>query len=422
LSAYRFVEPAGAGSLLMGNGRHHREMAKSSIAFHNLRGLTILLVVAFHSVMAYLAYNPAAHPHYEMPPLFSDAHRWIGFDLFCATQYVFLMQLMFLLSGLFVWPSLVRRGGTSFLYNRFLRLGVPFVLGLYLLIPAAHVPVYLLTARDPTLAGYWTQWTSLPVWPIGHLWFLSALLALDVAAAALYWFAPAGAEQLGRLSANAKDHPLRYFFALLAISAVAYVPLSLKFQPWQWTHIGPFEFQTSYVLMYVVYFFAGLGIGAFGLEASLFSAAGRLPQCWKIFTISAIAGFCLWISAAAASTVGNIHSAAIELTASIGFVIACTSACFALPATFLRFSTRPSSILTRLGDNALGIYFFHLFFTVWLQYLLLDLPLFAVIKAALVFTGAVAASWAAAVGVWRALLTIGLLREPSAPAPARPSV
>ena len=39
----------------------------------------------------------------------------------------------------------------------------------------------------------------------------------------------------------------------------------------------------------------------------------------------------------------------------------------------------------------------------------------------LVFTGAVAASWAAAVGVWRALLTIGLLREPSAAAPARPS-
>ena len=38
------------------------------------------------------------------------------------------------------------------------------------------------------------------------------------------------------------------------------------------------------------------------------------------------------ITAAAASTVGNMHSAAIELTASIGFVIACTSACFALPA------------------------------------------------------------------------------------------
>ena len=259
-------------------------MSKSSIAFHNLRGLTILLVVAFHSVMAYLAYNPAPHPHYEMPPLFSDTHRWIGFDLFCATQYVFLMQLMFLLSGLFVWPSLVRRGGASFLYNQFLRLGVPFVIGLYLLIPAAHVPVYLLTARDPTLAGYWAQWTSLPVWPIGHLWFLSALLALDVAAAALYWFAPAAAEHLGRISAHSKEHPFRYFFALLAISAVAYVPLSMKFEPWQWTHIGPFEFQTSYVLMYVVYFFAGLGIGAFGLEASLFAASGRLPQCWKIFT------------------------------------------------------------------------------------------------------------------------------------------
>jgi hypothetical protein len=29
--------------------------------------------------------------------------RWFGLDLFCAFEYVHLMQLMFFLSGLFVW-------------------------------------------------------------------------------------------------------------------------------------------------------------------------------------------------------------------------------------------------------------------------------------------------------------------------------
>jgi surface polysaccharide O-acyltransferase-like enzyme len=395
-------------------------MSKSSVAFHNLRGFTILMVVAFHSAMAYLGYNPTLNPRYDMPPLFSDSHRWIGFDLFCAAQYVYLMQCMFLLSGLFVWPSLQRRGSASFLYNRFMRLGVPFFLGVYLLMPAVHYPVYLLSASDPTWSGYWAEWTSLPHWPIAHLWFLSLLFMLDVAAAGLYSLAPGAAEWLARRSAVGKEHPFRYYFALLALSALAYVPLSMKFQPWEWAHVGPFEFQQSYVLMYVLYFFAGLGIGAFGLEAGPFSATAKLAERWITWTATAFAGFCIWIAATAAGTVANMGSVATELIASCGFVIACTSACLALPSVFLRFSTRPSQTLMRLGDNAFGIYFFHLFFTVWLQYLLLTLPLFAVVKAALVFTGAVFGSWTATVTVARAALALGLLRQPP-PAAARPS-
>ena len=98
----------------------------------------------------------------------------------------------------------------------------------------------------------------------------------------------------------------------------------------------------------------------------------------RIWSATAFAGFCLWLAATAASTGGETASTLVELTASFGFVIACTSACFALTAIFLRFLTRPSRTLTRLGDNAFGIYFFHLFFTVWLQYLLLSLPLFEI--------------------------------------------
>ena len=55
-----------------------------------------------------------------------DSERWFGIELFCAFQYVYWMQLMFLLSGLFVWPSVVRKGGRTLLYNRSLRLGAPF--------------------------------------------------------------------------------------------------------------------------------------------------------------------------------------------------------------------------------------------------------------------------------------------------------
>ena len=83
-------------------------MSKSSLALSNLRGFAILMVVAFHSFIAYLGSQPAAPLPFDLPPYawranpIVDSARWFGFDLFCAFQYVYLMHLMFLLSGLFV--------------------------------------------------------------------------------------------------------------------------------------------------------------------------------------------------------------------------------------------------------------------------------------------------------------------------------
>jgi acyltransferase-like protein len=399
-------------------------MTKSSVALHNLRGFTILLVVAFHSSLAYLASNPAVQTAFNAPPYawkavpIIDNARWIGFDLYCASQYVFLMQFMFMLSGLFVWPSLVRKGGAAFLKNRMLRLGVPFLLGVYVLMPLAHYPVYRLSASDTSWSAFWAQWMALPFWPSGQLWFLWCLLALNVAAVALYRVAPHMIEQLGRLSAIGKQHPIRYFAALLAVSAIAFMPLSMAFRPWDWTQVGPFAFQSSYVLLYPVYFFAGVGIGASGLDTGLFATSGKLPDRWLFWVASAFVGFVLWIIPTALGR--DATSAALpglQLFAAAGFVISSTTACFALAATFLRRMTTPSRILSRLSENAYGIYVLHYLFVVWLQYLLLDLPLFAVIKFAVVFSGALFMSWAAMFAGSRALLAIGLRRTSA----ARPS-
>src|SRR6266550_9367786 len=89
---------------------------RASLAIDNLRAVVILLVLAFHSVLAYLNFLPP-HPYgFDAPPFLwrafpiVDSQRWFGFDLFCAWLDVFLMSFFFLLSGLFAWPSLMRRG------------------------------------------------------------------------------------------------------------------------------------------------------------------------------------------------------------------------------------------------------------------------------------------------------------------------
>src|SRR5271165_3961236 len=134
-------------------------MSGTSIALNNLRAVVILVVLAFHSVLAYLGSLPAEVLPFDGPPYrwrsspIVDSDRWFGFDLFCAWQDVFLMSLFVLLSGLFVWPSLARKGTRGFLADRLLRLAVPYVLVVAFLMPIAHYPSYLQTAVDPSIAA-----------------------------------------------------------------------------------------------------------------------------------------------------------------------------------------------------------------------------------------------------------------------------
>ena len=67
-----------------------------------------------------------------------------------------------------------------------------------------------------------------------------------------------------------------------------------------------------------------------------------------------------------------------------------------LIAVFLRFATRPVPVADSLAKNAYGIYLVHYFFVIWLQYLLLGAPVFAVAKGVLVTAGLAVFEWAVA--------------------------
>jgi peptidoglycan/LPS O-acetylase OafA/YrhL len=384
-------------------------MPESSLGLSNLRAFVILLVVAFHSVLAYLGSQPASPPLFDTPPYWwraipiIDSERWFGFDLFCAFTYVYMMQLMFFLSGLFVWPSLRRKGAKIFLHDRFLRLGVPFLLGVFLLMPVALYPVYRFTAVDPSWSAFWANLIALPFWPSGPLWFLWFLLALNGLAALLYWLAPRLGDALGRISTKAGAHPGWYFIVLVSISALAYVPSAAVFKPWDWVQFGPFAFQPSFALIYVVYFFAGLGVGVYGLEQGLLSSDGMLARRWTIWLGGALAAFLLWIIPTALIVNGQITTVpGLEIVADLGLVLYCAAACLGWIAIFLRFTaTTRRLVIDSLSENAYGIYLIHYLFITWLQYILLGAALFAVAKATIVFTGTLALSWAAAIAMCR---------------------
>lgn len=88
-----------------------------------LRGFIVLLVLLLHSVLAYAVLWPAQSRTFEIfPAPIVDSQRWEGFDVLTTFNDTIFMALMYLLSGLFVWPSLKRRGGAGYLRERALRL------------------------------------------------------------------------------------------------------------------------------------------------------------------------------------------------------------------------------------------------------------------------------------------------------------
>lgn len=381
-------------------------MSRASAALNNLRVCAILSVLAFHSVLAYLDYLPPTPFAFDHPPYrwtafpMLDAQRFIGFDLFCGLQDVYLMSLMFFLSGVFVWPSIQRKGEAAFLQGRFLRLCIPAGLVVLLLMPLAHYATYRVGAVDPGVEAFFKHWLALPFWPSGPPWFLWQLFVFNIAAAALCNLAPGWCQRLGRISAEAGATPARFFLALLACSALAYVPLALAFGPLRWFEYGIFAFQLSRPLHYAVYFFAGLAVGICGLERGLLAADGMLARRWPVWLVAAVVGFGLWIGLTAYWL--QEGGLAAEVAAHLAFTLSCASSCFAVLALFLRFAARRTPLFDTAAENAYGMYLVHYVFVVWLQYALLGAALPALAKGLFVFAGVLALSWTAISALRRA--------------------
>ena len=162
---------------------------------------------------------------------------------------------------------------------------------------------------------------------------------------------------------------------------------------------GPFSFQLSRPLHYLVYFFAGCAVGAHGLDRGLLASDGALARHWARWLAASVVGFVLWALPTSLMMDGRQAPLIVQIAAALGFVLACASGCFVLLALCLRFAAERTRILDSLSVNAYSMYLLHYVFIVWLQYALLPVALFATGKAAIVFSGTLALSWAAAVAL-----------------------
>ncbi len=362
-----------------------------SCVFDYLRAAIIVWVVFLHAILAYPTWGRFMPTNYiESTAPIIDPQKSAAFDLIPMLLNSFFMALMFFISGLFVWRSLAKKGAASFLKDRWRRLGIPYVLALVVIMPLAYYPSFLQTGAEDDMLSYWCGWS----WISGPAWFLSMLLALNLLAALAFTAVGPSRSNVPEVFAT---QPGAFFFALVTLSALGLMPMMALFGPYTWLKWHPVVMvQASRPLFYAVYFFAGVAVGARGLETTFLRHPGPLSRRWSIWLMAAIfAGLLLVVTLASVKidpTVPWSRPAGWWLVGSTTVLSSATMS-MAVLALFLRFVHGRRAWAESLSDNAYGIYLVHYPFVVWSQYALLGSSMPAIAKALVVFGVSLGISW-----------------------------
>lgn len=224
-----------------------------------------MLVVAHHAALAYNTfshYNPSSYIKSTAPVV--DAVRFAPLDCFVGWNGLFFMSRMFLISGLFVAPSITRKGLGKFLADRAKRLGIPFIIAVGTLIPIAYYPSWLLN-KSAGQGGFLGRFFTIDGWSPGPLWFVWVLLGFCVIVTIICQFIPNLRERLSWSPQSASS----LVVVFLAVSLIATIPMRLLAAP-EWSDlVGPLAFPTSSSLLYFTWFLLGVVLGGANLERSL---------------------------------------------------------------------------------------------------------------------------------------------------------
>jgi len=356
-------------------------------AIDRTRTFLTLVVLIHHAVIPYTYFGH------------TDAKSWLGFDIVVTATDSFFMAMFFFLSGLFVWPGLTHKSPRSFLRDRLLRLGLPFAIAAFTVIPIAYYAIALRQHPDLSFSEFWWKTVTVGPWQSGPIWFVWVLLVFDLTASLLYRISPRLLDPINHLSQRGFGRPADFFLFLLVVTAVVYVPALLYFGPSRWFELGPLDVQASRVLLYAAYFLIGAGIGAANIDRGLLSADGRLAKSnWGWVAMTLVPYCLLWgLIYIKRGILGNPPVLPHWYEAAYGlFFIAFSAAIlFAILAFFLRFKRSGWSMLDQMQADAYGMFLMHYPIVLWLQYWLFDFDIPAIAKALIAFVLTVVFSWGA---------------------------
>ncbi|WP_049662680.1 acyltransferase family protein [Bacillus sp. FJAT-27231] len=377
-------------------------MEKKRLDFiDQLKIALIMLVIVHHAGQAY---GPGGWWYFQS----AESIPWLG--RFFTVNAAFFMSLFFFLSAYFVPASFARKGPRRFLIERFKRIGIPLLLGFFIMMPVlmyvyyihfrGYEPISFFTYYSQIFFGFGEKpahWTG-PSWPdmqFGHLWFLEHLLVYTLLF--VWWrkLVPMPREK----QPPTIIHTWQIIFFLIILALVTFV-IRIWFPIDRWIgFLGIIQAEFAHVPHYASFFF--LGILAY-------------ERNW-LFTFPRKTGF-LWLAAGLVMTVilyfggsfvfpyltkggWNIGS----LAKSFVEAFLCISLIIGLVTLFREMRSRSNHLLKSMASNTFVVYFLHVPVVVALQYSLAALSLSVVSQFLLSSVLGIVFSFLISQFVWRRL-------------------
>lgn len=336
----------------------------------NLRLLMIVFVVIMHLAVTYSGMGG----WYVIESKELGAFQTAFFGLYQSFTQAYFMGFLFLISGYFVKKSYDKKGFWQFIYERFVRLGIPTLI--YMLLINPFIMIVYLGYRgegEGILKVYIHYITSFQfIGSSGPLWFAFALFIFNIVYACLR-------KGIKLQEKREKELPGRnaavQVIFLIAVSAF----LIRLIQP---VGTSILNMQLCYFAQYIILFIAGITAGKYRWFSKLTYRDGRkwlfaalVPGivCWGIMMIAGGAldgkqdllnGGWYWQSAAYA-----LWESFTAVAMSIGLL-----------AVFQEKHNRQSRLVKTLSDNSFAVYMFHPLIIIPITFALTALPADPVIK------------------------------------------
>ncbi|MFN0066055.1 MAG: acyltransferase family protein [Limisphaerales bacterium] len=355
------------------------------------RAFALVLGVVFHASLSFMpVFMGWAVQDVSTSPLVA---------VFVAVSHAFRMELFFLLAGFFSQVTLHRKGTADFIRSRAIRLGVPFVVGWFILRPLVISGWIMgsasLRGDADVRAGLVGGFQSLATLPAGifagsHLWFLYYLMlitALVLVARGLPGSTASWREALVR-RADAVVAWLAHSPVSLPILAVP-TAAALWFMSF-WDMDTPDKSLWPHLPALAIYG------GFFAVGWMLGRQRGLIPRLARLTTAR-------WIMAAAGIAailgLGGIERdpahpdyLAAHVAYALGYALTMWSLVLLTIGVFRKLCPRPNTFIRYVADSSYWMYLIHLPIVVWLQVAVAELPLHWPLKLALVTALTVAIS------------------------------
>src|SRR5215831_5826157 len=89
---------------------------------------------------------------------------------------------------------------------------------------------------------------------------------------------------------------------------------------------------------YLLYFFLGAGVGAYGIDRGLLAPNGKLARRWPLWSGAAVVAFGLATGVGLAALTAHLGSRPWEIAGETAFVVSCAASSCAFLGLFARFA------------------------------------------------------------------------------------